>query len=87
MATRSSVLAWRIPGTGEPGGLPSMGSHRVGHDWSDLAANINYQVIMNNMPLEKLVALTVQKKFYKLTKILEDKNADLELRLIENTSY
>ena len=38
MATRSSVLAWRIPGTGEPGGLPSMGSHRVGHDCSDLAA-------------------------------------------------
>ena len=31
-ATHSSVLAWRIPGTGEPGGLPSMGSHRVGHD-------------------------------------------------------
>ena len=38
MTTHSSVLAWRIPGTGEPGGLPSMGSHRVGHDWSDLAA-------------------------------------------------
>ena len=38
MATHSSVLALRIPGTGEPGGLPSMGSHRVGHDWSDLAA-------------------------------------------------
>ena len=38
MATHSSVLAWRIPGTGEPGGLPSMGSHRVGHDGSDLAA-------------------------------------------------
>ena len=37
-ATHSSVLAWRIPGTAEPGGLPSMGSHRVGHDWSDLAA-------------------------------------------------
>ena len=32
MATRSSVLAWRLPGTGEPGGLPSMGSHRVGHN-------------------------------------------------------
>ena len=32
MATHSSVVAWRIPGTGEPGGLPSMGSHRVGHD-------------------------------------------------------
>ena len=38
MATHSSILAWRIPGTGEPGGLPSMGSHRVGHDLSDLAA-------------------------------------------------
>ena len=32
MATHSSILAWRIPGTVEPGGLPSMGSHRVGHD-------------------------------------------------------
>ena len=32
MVAHSSVLAWRIPGTGEPGGLPSMGSHRVGHD-------------------------------------------------------
>ena len=38
MATHSSVLAWRIPGTGEPSGLPSMGSHRVGHDRSYLAA-------------------------------------------------
>ena len=38
MTTHSSVLAWRIPGMGEPGGLPSMGSHRVGHDWNDLAA-------------------------------------------------
>ena len=38
MATHSSGLAWKIPGTGEPGGLQSMGSHRVKHDWSDLAA-------------------------------------------------
>ena len=38
MATHSSVLAWRIPGMGKPGGLPSMGPHRVGHDWRDLAA-------------------------------------------------
>ena len=37
MATHSSVLAWRIPGTEEAGGLLSMGSYRVGHDWSDLA--------------------------------------------------
>ena len=40
MATHSSVLAWRIPGMGEPGGLPSVGSHRGGHDWSDLAAAV-----------------------------------------------
>ena len=38
MAIHSSVLAWRIPGTVEPGGLPSMGSHRVGHNSSDLTA-------------------------------------------------
>ena len=41
MATRSSVLAWRIPGTAEPGGLPSVGSHRVGHDWSDLVVVVS----------------------------------------------
>ena len=40
MATHSSVLAWRIPGTVEPGGLPSMGSHRVRHNWSDLTAAV-----------------------------------------------
>ena len=40
--THSSVLAWRIPGTEEPGGLPSMGSHRVGHNWSDLAAAASF---------------------------------------------
>ena len=45
MATHSSVLAWRIPETGEPGGLPSVGSHRVGHDWSDLAATDIYILI------------------------------------------
>ena len=44
MATHSSVLAWRVPGVGKPGGLPSMGSHRVGHDWSDLAAAAAYSI-------------------------------------------
>ena len=44
IATHSSVLAWRIPGTGEPGGLLSMGSHRVRHNWSDLAAAAMHQV-------------------------------------------
>ena len=38
VATHSSILAWKTPGMGEPGGLLSMGSHRVGHDLSDLAA-------------------------------------------------
>ena len=46
MTVHSSILAWRIPGTAEPGGLPSKGSHRVGHDWSDLtaAAAASYRV-------------------------------------------
>ena len=43
-ATHSSVLAWRIPGTGEPGGLSSMGARRVGHDWCDLAAAAANQI-------------------------------------------
>ena len=42
MAAHSSVLAWRIPGTEQPSGLPSMGLHRVGHDWSDLAAAVPF---------------------------------------------
>ena len=46
MATHSSTLAWRIPGTGETGGLPSMGSHRVGHDWSDLAAAATAELVL-----------------------------------------
>ena len=46
MAPHSSVLAWRIPGTREPGGLLSMGSHRVGHDWSDLAAAMGQKTVV-----------------------------------------
>ena len=56
MATHSSVLAWRIPGTGEPGGLLSLGLHRVGHNWSDLAAaaascNVIYQLFQSCFPV------------------------------------
>ena len=51
MATHSSVLAWRIPGTGEPGGLPSMGLHRVGHDWSDSAAAAAEIALVYNIKL------------------------------------
>ena len=46
MATHSSVLAWRIPGTGEPGGLPSVGSHRARHDGSDIAAAAAFYVTL-----------------------------------------
>ena len=65
MATHSSILAWRIPGTGKPGGLPSRGSHRVGHDWSDLAAAvrssgcISWQKCMFFASVEKYIHLIV----------------------------
>ena len=49
MATHSSVLAWRIPRTEEPGGLPYMGLHRVGHDWSNLAAAAAAQNIFKDV--------------------------------------
>ena len=54
MATHSSVFAWRIPGMGELGGLLSMGSHRVGHDWSDLAAAAAAEGLANPSPLAHL---------------------------------
>ena len=50
MATHSSVLAWRIPGRGEPSRLPSMGSHRVGHDWSELAAAAEMEELWESSP-------------------------------------
>ena len=73
MATYSSVLAWRVPRTGEPGGLPSMGSHRIGHDWSDLAARRGIPVCLqiyfkiNNSKLKikrwfKIVCVSVNKE-------------------------
>jgi len=66
MASHSSILAWRIPGTGEPGGLPFMGLHRVGHDWSDLAAaaDIKKTWAAVNLPqmliLRALITLLIQ---------------------------
>ena len=60
MATHSSVVAWRIPGSGEPGGLPSMGSHRVGHDWSDLAVFTNWAIkeaFLNFTLINQLIVL------------------------------
>ena len=57
MATHSSVLAWRIPGTGHPAGLPSMGSHRVGHDWGNLAAWEYSEQNLDNLKLCKTNSL------------------------------
>ena len=59
MATHSSDLAWRIPGTGEPGGLPSMGLHRVGHDWSDIAAEAAARHFTEEMWIERNNVLTL----------------------------
>ena len=66
MATHSSVLAWRIPGTGEPGGLPSMGSHRVRHDWSDWAAAAALIRTTTRMSLENILSKTshIQRNMY-----------------------
>ena len=49
MATHFSTLAWRIPRTAEPGGLPCMGLHRVGHDWSNLGAAAAAAWLINNV--------------------------------------
>ena len=66
MATHSSVLAWRIPGMGEPGGLLSMGSHRVRHYWSNLAAAAKclQKLLVISVPL-KVGVLNCQCKFWK----------------------
>ena len=55
MANHSSVLAWRIPGTGEPGGLPSVGSHRVGHDRSDLAVAAAFWLVWGKYLIVALI--------------------------------
>ena len=61
MVTHSSVLAWGIPGTGEPGGLPSMGSHRVRHDWSNLA--VSSSMIKDKWPYAELCCRSEYMRF------------------------
>ena len=68
MATHSSVLAWRIPGKVEPDGLPSLGSHRVGHDWSDLAAAAAMRwFLMALKPWTDFTDTQVRRIFYYMT--------------------
>ena len=69
MATHSNVLAWRIPGMAEPGGLPSMGSHRVGHDWSGLAATAAMLFIATWMDLEIIILSEVSQRKTNITHI------------------
>ena len=89
MATHSSVLAWRIPGTEEPGGLPSMGSHRVKHDWIDLAAAAAQRgwafllaaLLMTAYHLS--VAMWTIRKFHKI--IIPNKPFSVYMKTITNT--
>ena len=70
MATHSSVLAWRIPGMGEPGGPPSMRSHRVGHDWSDLAAAAAVETIhhLNDFNGSSLIMWSIPVRIHSIIK-------------------
>ena len=90
MATHSSILAWRIPGTGEPGGLSSTGLHRVRHDWSDLAAAAakpeifviddcfleSYIIFISLTPLNDLVKV-ISKNSFDLAELKQNPNAAL----------
>ena len=69
MATHSNVLAWRIPGTEEPGRLPSLGSHRVGHDWSDLAAAAAVCCIINTNILMATPIMSYVNNFIQLSSV------------------
>ena len=62
MAAHSSVLACRIPGTGEPGGLLSVGSHRVGHDWSNLAAAAAVKAVVFPVVMDRCERWTIRKE-------------------------
>ena len=86
MATHSSVLAWRIPETGEPGGLPSMGSHRVGHDWSDLAAAA-YSVSHNRQGERNDQEKIILRKRYKEMILQKDKCANIYLAKEDSTFW
>ena len=82
MATHSSVLAWRIPWTEEPGGLPSMGLHRVGHDWSELAAAAACMEVVGQWVLkllwrcEKTIHVEIRHFAYILEQILLPKTCE-----------
>ena len=76
MATHSSVLAWRIPGTEEPGGLPSMGSQRVGHDWRDLAAAAASVLFCYGSPSKEIMTddYNIYSRAHKANKLIKQRS-------------
>ena len=85
MATHSSVLAWRIPGTGEPGGLPSLGSHRIGHNWRDLAAGPALLTLCSSwgspeVIITKILAQCLAPGWETLTTVLKHVRRDSQLK-------
>ena len=90
MAPHSSVLAWRIPGTGEPGWLPSMWLHRVGHDWSDLAAAAAAWLIHVDIwlkPTQYCKAIILQLKINKFFKGCKNMNSTKHPYILNPNSF
>ena len=89
MATHSSGLAWRIPGTGEPSGLPSMGSHRVGHNWSDLAAAAATQGFQKKEDKEILPTSFCEgnMRYQHWTRILYERNTTINKQISPLNTY
>ena len=82
MATHSSVLAWRIPGTGEPSGLLSMGLHRVRHDWSNLAAAAAYSYWQKALKTFLLLLLLLLLSCFVTSRFFNCFHMKLSLRLV-----
>ena len=103
MATHSSILAWRIPGTEEPGGLPSVGLHRVGHNWSELAAaaeevHMGFEAVAHLWPILNRFFTTFQPQprfyagrfiniFKKKKWVREFRNSDIVATRLTNTPH
>ena len=86
MATHSSILAWRIPGTGVPGGLPFMGSHRVGQDWGDLAAVAAAHISMASPVAQQIKNLPAMQKTQEMRILSLDWEDPLEEEMATHSS-
>ena len=77
-ATHSRILVWRIPGTGEPSGMPSMGLHRVGHDWRDLAAAAAFVKLCMNVEPIAIKKLSKHEYVFQLNRHILDLELNIE---------